>query len=242
VLGNTAVGLHRSNFAGEGMPAVIEGTSHDFLTDAFRGVAGADVGAIRGFRYGTHVAPGAVRLEDLYHFIPIGPRIARGTITGASLKSQIEDAANGSLNPDPRRWTGGWLFNFSNVTMDLDPYQASPNRASNIRVGGQPLGAASPYTYASYWYSADPGLINRVSATSINVAVRDPDTGKAKFVPVADIGNYEQMDGTEIVAQYLQDNLGGMLYGLDINRINLLAPLPAPAYGNPEVQPLKGAQ
>lgn len=242
VLGNTAVGLHRSNFTREGMDGVIEGTSHDFLTDAFRAVAGADIGAIRGFRYGTHVAPGPIKLEDLYHFIPIGPRIAKGTIKGQAVKNQIENAADGSLNPDPRNWTGGWLFNFSGLTMDLDPYLASPNRASNIKVGGQDLVLGNNYTYASYWYNTDPTLINRVGATNISVAVRDPGTGKAKFVPTAEIGNYEQMDGTEIVAQYLQDNLGGTLMGLDINRINLLAPLPAPVFGNPEVQPLRGAQ
>jgi 2',3'-cyclic-nucleotide 2'-phosphodiesterase (5'-nucleotidase family) len=250
VLGDTAVGLHRSNFSGEPMPGVIEGTSHDFLTDAFRVVAAADIGAIRGFRYGTHVAPGPVRLEDLYHFIPIGPRIAKGTIRGQAVKNQIENAADGSLNPDPRLWTGGWLFNFSGLTMDLDPYQPLPpapyqldaGRSSNIKVGGQDLLLGNNYTYASYWYGTDPTLINRVPATNISVAVRDPDTGKASFVPVAEIGDYEQMDGTEIVAQYLQDSLGGTLRSLDTHRINLLAPLPAPVFGNPEVQPLRGAQ
>ncbi|MBT9567953.1 MAG: 5'-nucleotidase C-terminal domain-containing protein [Thiobacillus sp.] len=255
VLGETAVGLHRSNFAGEPMPAVIEGTSHNFLTDAFRAVAEADIGAIRGFRYGTHVAPGPVKLEDIYHFMPIGPRIAKGTIPGQAVKNQIENAADGSLNPEPRNWTGGWLFGFSGVTMDFDPYNTNPlpgalplNRATNIKVGGAPLKIKNPdgtnatYTYASYWYNTDPTLVNRVGATNIRVAVRDPATGKAKFVPVAEIGGYEQMDGTEIVAQYLQDNLGGKVQNLDINRINLLAPLPAPVYGNPEAQPLRGAQ
>lgn len=242
VVGNTQIGLHRSNFVGAAMPGVIEGTSHNFLTDAFRTVADADIGAIRGFRYGTHVAPGPIKLEDLYHFMPIGPRIAKGTITGTSLKNQIESAADGSLNPDPRRWTGGWLFNFSNVTMDLDAYQSSPNRASNIRVGGAPLEATRNYTYASYWYDTDPTLINRVNATNISVAVRDPDTGKARFVPAAEVSQFEAMDATEVVAQYLQDNLGGTLTSVGTNRINLLTPLPPPLYRNPEVQPLSGVK
>lgn len=244
VVGNTEVGLHRSNFSHEDMPGAIEGTSHDFLTDAFRVVAGTDIGAIRGFRYGTHVAPGPVKLEDLYHYMPIGPRIARGTIGGQAVKNQIENPADGSLNPDPRNWTGGWLFGFSNVSFDFDPYQASPNRGSNIMVGGVPLDTTKKYTYASYWYNTDPTLINRVAATNIEVAVRDPGTGKALFVPVAAVGGYEQMDGTEVVAQYLQDNLGGTLQTIDlpIHRVNLLKDLPPPVFGNPEVQPLRGAQ
>ena len=244
VIGHTQVGLHRSNFSSEDLPGVIEGTSHDFLTDAFRGIAGTQVGAIRGFRYGTHVAPGPVKLEDLYHYMPIGPRIARGTIAGQAVKNQIENPADGSLNPDPRRWTGGWLFGFSGVSFDFDPYQGAGNRASNILVGGAPLVTTpgTTYSYASYWYDTDPALINRVPATNIEVAVRDPATDKALFVPVADVGAYAQMDGTEVVAEYLQDHLGGNLATLQTHRVNLLAPLPPPVFGNPEVQPLRGAQ
>ncbi|MFZ0788273.1 MAG: 5'-nucleotidase C-terminal domain-containing protein [Chromatiaceae bacterium] len=244
VVGYTKVGLHRSNFSDEDLPGVIEGTSHDFLTDAFRAVAGTQVAAIRGFRYGTHVAPGPVKLEDLYHYMPIGPRIARGMIPGGAVKNQIENPANGSLNPDPRNWTGGWLFGFSGVTFDFDPYQSAGNRASNILVGGESLVTTpgTTYSYASYWYDTDPNLINRVPATGIEVAVRDPATQKALFVPVADIGGYAQMDGTEVVAEYLQDHLGGSLNTLETNRVNLLVPLPPPVFGNPEVQPLRGAQ
>jgi hypothetical protein len=207
-------------------------------------VAGTQIGAIRGFRYGTHVAPGPVKLEDLYHYMPIGPRIARGTIAGQAVKIQIENPANGSLNPDPRNWTGGWLFGFSGVTFDFDPYQIAGSRASNILVGGEPLVTApgTAYSYASYWYDTDPTLINRVPATNIEVAVRDPDTQEALFVPVADIGGYEQMDGTEVVAEYLQDHLGETLETLDTHRVNLLLPLPSPVFGNAEVQPLRGAR
>lgn len=56
-------------------------------------------------------------------------------------------------------------------------------------------------------------------------------------------GDRKQKQDSKIVAQYLQDNLGGALNGLEINRINLLAPLPDPVYGNnPEGHPLRGAQ
>lgn len=240
-IGTTEVGLHRSNFTHEDLPGQIEGTSHDFLTDAYRGVAGTDVGAIRGFRYGTHIAPGIVKLEDIYHYMPIGAQIARGDITGQGLKNQIENPADGSLNPDPRRWRGGWLFGFSGVTFDLDPYQYIGNRASDVRVGGEPLDLTAMYSYASYWFDTDPGLINRVPATDIELAVRGPD-GRALFVPVADRANYPAMDGTEIVWQYLRDNLGGNLSRLDTHRVNLLRPLPPPVFGNYEVQALRGAQ
>lgn len=224
VVGFTKKSLHRSNFAHEDMPGVIEGSSHDFLTDAFRAVAQTDIGAIRGFRYGTHVPPGPIKMEDLYHFIPIGPVIAKGTIKGQQLKNQIENSADGSLNPDVSKWTGGWLFNFSGVALDFDPYKPNGQRAGNIRVNGRLLDLAAPYTYASYWYAGDPNLINVVPATDISL-LKDAD-GKA-------------MDGTEVVVQYLRA-LPDQTVDPVLNRIRLLAPLPAAKFGFPEVQPLRG--
>lgn len=121
IVGHTKVALHRSGFSDSDSPAVIEGSSHNFLTDAFRTMGKTDIGSIRGFRYGTHVAPGPIRMEDLYHFIPIGPMIATGTIKGQQLKNQIENSAEGALTANVKSWTGGWLFNFSGVTADIDP-------------------------------------------------------------------------------------------------------------------------
>jgi len=232
VVGRTAVALHRSNFSHETMPAVIEGSSHDFLTDAFRAQTGADIGAIRGFRYGTHVAPGPIRMEDLYHFIPIGPQIARGEIAGRQLKAQIEAAADGSLNPQVQNWTGGWLFNFSGVTMSIDPLAASGQRASEIRVfngaSGQweALNPERTYTYASYHYAADPDLINVVPVK--NVQVLKDDKG-------------QPLDGVEVVVRYL-NSLPDRTANPALNRITLKRPLPRAISASPEVQPWRGAQ
>lgn len=225
VVGYTAVPLQRANCAHAPIPAVIEGTSHDFLADAFRAIAKAQIGAIRGFRYGTHVAMGPIKLEDLFHFIPIGPQIAVGNITGEALKTQIENAAHGALAPDLDAWTGGWLFNFSGVTMDLDPYRPQGLRASNIRIDCVPLDTAATYRYASYWYAGAPSQINAIPARDI--AVLKEDDGAT-------------MDATEVVVKYLQ-SLPGQLARPALHRITLLQALPPPQFGNPEIQPLRGA-
>jgi len=229
VVGYTTKPLYRANFSDEEMPAVIEGSSHDFLTDAFRVVAGADIGAIRGFRYGTHIAAGPITGEDLYHFVAIGPQIAKGTIKGQGLKNQIENAADGSLNPDVSKWTGGWLFNFSGVTMDIDPYQPLNLRASNVLVNSVPLVLSKSYTYASYWFATDPLLINGVAATDIRI-LREDD-GSPNGLP---------LDGTEVVVRYLE-SLSGRTADTQLNRIRLLQPLPSSPAGFKVIQPLRGA-
>lgn len=236
VVGYTAKPLHRSNFAHEDMPGVIEGSSHDMLTDAFKAMSGAQVGAIRGFRYGTHVPVGPVKMEDLYHFMPIGAQIAVGTIKGQAIKNQIENAADGSLNPDVSKWTGGWLFNFSGVTLDLNPYGVRGSRASNIKVNGAALVPSVSYTYASYWYQNDPCLINVVPVPGCTAV-----GGVPSNITVIKEPNGDTLDGAELVARYIESQVGQTVDPV-LNRINLLQPLPAYRFGFPEVQPLFGAQ
>jgi len=243
VVGQTKIALHRTNYSNENMPAVIEGSAHDFLTDAFRSVTGAQIGAIRGFRYGTHIAPGPITLEDLYHFMPIGPQIATAKISGKQLREQIEGAADGSLNPDVSKWTGGWLFNFSGVTMDIDPYQEKGKRASNIKVDGDVLTADETprYTYASYWYKADPCKINVVDILECtNTAANPNEPPVPSNVTVHKNKDGTPMDGTEVVVKYLE-SLPAKTADTKLNRTRLLKPLPAPPEGMKIVQPLRGA-
>jgi S-sulfosulfanyl-L-cysteine sulfohydrolase len=226
IVGYTTTALHRSNFSTHDMPAVIEGSSHDFLADAFRSQCQADIGAIRGFRYGTHVQTGPITLEDLYHFIPIGPQIAVGTITGAQLKKQIENSAHGALSSNTAEWTGGWVFNFSGVKFALDPYQEKGKRAANITVNNQVLDLQAEYSYASYWYEHDADMINHISAQHIRVLQDE---------------NGETLDATEVVLRYLQ-SLPYTVVDPELHRIHLVAPLPVPCFGNAEIQPLRGCR
>ena len=231
VVGRTSVALHRMNFANQEPAAVIEGTSHIFLTDAFRHEAAADVAAIRGFRYGTVVPPGPIRLEDLYHFIPIGPLIAKGTIKGRVIKNQIENSVDGSLNPDVSKWTGGWLFNFSGLRADIDPYAKAGERATNVLIMDRrsnqwkPIDSEADYTYASYYYTRDPDLINTVPAQAITV-VKDKDG--------------RDLDAVEVVARYLA-SLPNRTTSPRTGRLKLVKPVPAASFGSPEIQPWRGA-
>jgi sulfur-oxidizing protein SoxB len=231
VVGRTKVALHRMNFTGQQPAAVIEGSSHIFLTDAFRHEAGADIAAIRGFRYGTVVRPGPITIEDLYHFIPIGPMIAKGTIKGKQLKAQIENSVDGSLNPDVSKWTGGWLFNFSGVRAEIDPYAKAGERARSIQVNDRltnvwkPLDLEADYTYASYYYARDPDLINTIPAGAISI-VRDKDG--------------HDLDAVEVVAHYLA-KLPGRTTAPKTGRLKLINPVPTASFGSPEIQPWRGA-
>ena len=229
VVGTAEVGLHRSNFSDDPLPGVIEGTSHDFLTDAFRDQGMSDFASIRGFRYGTHVRPGPIRLQDLYHYLPTGAQIARGTIPGLQLKTVIENTINGSLNKDPFKWGGGWVFGFSGVSFDLDLTAPRGFRAQNIMIKShdtglwEPLDVEADYTVSGFYFDDDP---NRVGAFR-----------NAKDITVLKAEDGGLLDGTEVVVDHLETHTANPQTG----RIRLLQPLPPPVYGNPEIQPLLGA-
>ena len=115
-VGTTDVALHRSNFSDENMPAVVEGSSHDLVVDAIRWWAKSDLATVRGFRYGTHVAPGPITRNDLFHFVPIGPRVGKASrIAANQLRNQIDNsslAVFSSSPNDPRivlpRYNNAW--------------------------------------------------------------------------------------------------------------------------------------
>lgn len=162
VIATTMVGLHRSNFVDEDMPGVVEGTSHDLIADAMAAIGQAQSASLRGFRYGTHVPPGgSITMEDIYHYIPIAAKLGRtNKACGADLKFAIENSIGGAFHSDPAQWTGGWMFGYSGLNMDVDgcngfmgatPVNPSPltfadryrpwntARGTNVKVNGSPI-------------------------------------------------------------------------------------------------------
>lgn len=212
------------------MPGVIEGTAHSLITDAFRHFGAntivADdasgrtyaqidaaatpkkytIGAIRGFRYvNSYPAGSQITYEDLYHFLSIGPQMAVADITAGQLNNQSESAADSCMNPDVTKWAGGWMFNFSGVTLDMNPYLGnvqvggttpatnviSQGRVFNFKLGRTSINDPAPGSalanganartmrYASYFYDADPQKVNNIDINVKNpagVAITKPDS------------------------------------------------------------------
>lgn len=232
VVGRTTIALHRSEpshpeAAPDARAAVVSGTSHDFLSAALRHAAGADIGHMRGFRYGTHIAPGDIRLEDLFHLMPVGAQLARGLVTGAQVLQQLQAGANGALDPDPFRWTGGWLHAHAGLRYALDPGAAAGSKVSRVevrRAGGEewtPLEPDAAYSVAGYWFAEAPQQVGGLACTDIEV-LRTAD-GRPR-------------DVTEHVVDVLREHP----VEPEPERIALQAPLPPRTGPNAEIQPLRG--
>ena len=173
IVGETKIDLHRSTFSAFEMPAVIEGSSHDFVTDAFRVQSGADVSMLQGFRYGTHVKKGSIHREDLYHLIPTGPFVAKSEISGSQIKEIIERNAQATLSRSASERKGGWMSAWSGLHYDLNPNAEKGEYSSNISVLDKktqtylPLQMKKVYTLASYHYDEGADILNTLKAENI---------------------------------------------------------------------------
>jgi len=110
------------------------------------------ISVIRGFRYSTADSKGdPLTLETLYHYTPIGPYVAAGVVTGAQIRGKgvvgngsknaggIEHSAISALRPEIGKWGGGWLFNWSGLKYQLNPYAAQDNYSFNPATGTESI-------------------------------------------------------------------------------------------------------
>jgi S-sulfosulfanyl-L-cysteine sulfohydrolase len=230
VVGHTTVDLHRSNPSDRAVPAVLEGSSHDFLADALRLASGADIALLRGFRFGTHVRRGPITREDLYHFLPIGAQVAVvDSVPGLVIWRQLESSLEGALDPDPRRWTGGWFVGVSGLTLDVDPYASEGSRVRNVQWNGVPLDTTGTgrYSVAGLWFPSEPDAVsNCVPCVRVGAGVRPSPIG-------------DHVDAVDLVAGYLA-SLRDSTVSPAVGRVRLLKPLPGSRYRFEEIQPLRG--
>lgn len=246
--------LYRGNFA-NGVPTVphgvLEGTSHNLITDAFRAVGKTDIGFLHGFRYGAYVrAESAMTLGDLYTYLNAGARLATGTVTGQQLRTGMNASIDGTLNEDPNDWTGGWVFAFSGVQFQIDPSAPSGERAVNIMVQSASDGQWAPladaaipkgetpgtycvgdpmppgcYSITGYWFPEVPDRVgNFRPAAHVHELVLGDDADGVT-------------DPTEVVQAYLETQ---GIAETDTGRVTLIGDFPPPVFENPEVQPLRG--
>jgi len=209
VMGETDIIIERNRFSTaisnkltKIAPAVIEGTGHALITDAFRVLSNAQVGGIRGFRYSNTVLPDTmITTGDMYHYMPLGALIGKANIPAVpeneeyndagdlgnkdwktnkrhfmawprNLIQEIEFSGNSTMNPNVFKWGGGWVFNYSGIHFDFEPFNPnfdkfgsmSNSRVSNVKfLDGSmlPSGPGETVSFASYYFHADFNRINR---------------------------------------------------------------------------------
>ncbi len=254
VVGRTEVDLARHH--------VMESTVDKLIANAFRELTGADMAVTNGFRFGIGIPAGeAIRLSDLYHWLPLASHVAMGEMTGNLIMDRFERFVAEVLDPNPFRRGAGWLVRTSGVRFYLDltgPTGPATRRIMRAEVlnrqGGQwePLVGDRVYTVATFHTPGDPldQLFRMVGVRNLRFLTTDlrpvpplvshqPPNPAPKVKVAPDNVMFLQ----EMVRRYIASK-GGVVRGADVSEPSWIVVKgefrSSPAAPN-VVQPLSGA-
>ena len=126
-----------------------QSTMDNFITDAYRDIAGADVAFGPAWRFGATLLPGDIRVEDVYNMVPTQGTLITYRMSGQVIKNVLESAIDNVLNEDPYLQLGGDMVRFAGMQVRYDESKPLGNRLVEILVGGKPLDLQKDYAIAS---------------------------------------------------------------------------------------------
>jgi S-sulfosulfanyl-L-cysteine sulfohydrolase len=135
------------------------GTFDELILRALLAARDAQIAFSPGFRWGTTLLPGdAITLEHLMDQTAITyPQTTLNELTGAEIKSILEDIADNVFNPDPYLQQGGDMVRVAGLSYALEPGARIGARLSDLRVDGAPLEATKRYKVAG-WAPVGEGI------------------------------------------------------------------------------------
>jgi sulfur-oxidizing protein SoxB len=78
------------------------------------------------------------------------PYVTRNELTGATIKTILEDVADNLFNPDPYYQQGGDMVRVGGMRYAIDPNAGQGQRITRMELGGKPIDAAKTYTVAGW--------------------------------------------------------------------------------------------
>jgi S-sulfosulfanyl-L-cysteine sulfohydrolase len=127
---------------------VLETTADDFITDAVREVAKADIGFSNGFRFGVPIPPTDLTEGDLWNLLPTDARMKAGWLTGKELKAYIENELELVFSDDPWKLNGGWGIRASGMAITFNARAERGQRLIAVKVNGREVEDEQRYTIA----------------------------------------------------------------------------------------------
>ncbi len=128
------------------------GTFDQLIVDALMEVKGADLAFSPGFRWGTTLLPDSpILMEHLMD--QTATTYSYSTLTemsGATIKTVLEDVADNLFNPDPYYQQGGDMVRVGGMSYAIDPAAPMGSRIGDMRLNGKPVEADKTYKVAGW--------------------------------------------------------------------------------------------
>jgi sulfur-oxidizing protein SoxB len=138
----------------------LNGTMDDVICDALMQQRDAEIALSPAFRWGyALLANTDITAEDVYaHTAITYPAVWRQRLSGAALKTILEDVADNLYNPDPYYQQGGDMVRVGGIGWTLDVTAPAGRRISDMTLlrSGAPIEASRDYTVAG-WASIAEG-------------------------------------------------------------------------------------
>jgi S-sulfosulfanyl-L-cysteine sulfohydrolase len=130
------------------------GTVDDLICSAIMSERDAEISLSPGFRWGTTILPDApITVEDIANATAITyPQVYRTTMSGAQLKSVLEDVADNLFNPDPYYQQGGDMVRCGGIGYRIDINKPMGQRISDLTrfPSAEAIDAGKNYTVAGW--------------------------------------------------------------------------------------------
>jgi len=128
------------------------GTGDQLLLDALLDVQGADIAFSPGFRWGTSLLPGQALTREwlmdmtatTYSYATVSP------MSGATIKTVLEDVCDNLFNPDPYYQQGGDMVRVGGLTYSCNPLESMGKRIYDMRLNGKLIEADKSYKVAGW--------------------------------------------------------------------------------------------
>ena len=128
------------------------GSWDELLLAALLAEKGAEIAFSPGFRWGgTLLAGDAITLEELMAQTAITyPQSTVTELSGAGIKTVLEDVADNLFNADPYLQQGGDMVRVGGMTYAIAPREKIGRRITDMRLRGEPMQAGKTYKVAGW--------------------------------------------------------------------------------------------
>jgi len=122
------------------------------ILDALIAEKDAEIALSPGFRWGTTLLPGdPIAMEHLLDQTAITyPAVTLTNMTGAQIKTVLEDVCDNLFNPDPYYQQGGDMVRVGGMSWSCDPTAAMGARIGDMAIDGRPIDAGKTYKVAGW--------------------------------------------------------------------------------------------
>lgn len=128
------------------------GTFDQIILDALMQVKDAEIAFSPGFRWGTSLLPGdTITMEHVLDQTAITyPWTTVTNMSGATIKTVLEDVCDNLFNPDPYYQQGGDMVRVGGLQYTCDPTAKAGQRIQNMMLGGKLIDPNKTYKVAGW--------------------------------------------------------------------------------------------